>query len=132
MTERRRDLDERTAREPSRLTGEDLSEGPTPETRHPRGGRDAEHDTTEGPTPETRRAMRADEHLPGSRRPEGDGRPRTGRVVERHYADGRLDDRSVARDAGGDEPLTRDDEDPALDARDEDSARRPMPRRREP
>ena len=50
-----RDWDERR----DRLTGEDLSRGPTPETRHPRGGRDDVRDTTEGPTPETRVANRA-------------------------------------------------------------------------
>jgi hypothetical protein len=45
------------------LTGEDLSRGPTPETRHPigweTGGVDDIRDTTQGPTPETRRTMRA-------------------------------------------------------------------------
>ena len=58
------------------LAGEDLSRGPTPETRHPAGyaegrdfaeddslrgetrGLDDERDTTQGPTPETRQAMR--------------------------------------------------------------------------
>lgn len=40
------------------LDGEDLSRGPTPETRHPDGGRDALPDTTQGPTPETRRVVR--------------------------------------------------------------------------
>ena len=49
-----RDWDER--RDP--LAGEDLSRGPTPETRHPEGGRDDVRDTTEGPTPETRIANR--------------------------------------------------------------------------
>lgn len=37
---------------------EDLTRGPTPETRHPHGGRDLPRDITEGPTPETRRADR--------------------------------------------------------------------------
>jgi hypothetical protein len=59
------------------LSGEDLSRGPTPETRHPAGhvegrdvaeadadrgetaGMDDLEDTTQGPTPETRRTMRA-------------------------------------------------------------------------
>ena len=47
------------------LAGEDLSRGPTPETRHPggigddTGGLDDVRDTTQGPTPETRQTMRA-------------------------------------------------------------------------
>ena len=43
------------------LRGEDLSKGPTPETRHPGGGVDDVRDTTEGPTPETRAADRSTE-----------------------------------------------------------------------
>lgn len=45
-------------REAGALAGEDLSLGPTPQTRHPEGGRDDARDTTQGPTPEIRRAMR--------------------------------------------------------------------------
>ena len=45
-------------REAGALAGEDLSLGPTPQTRHPTGGRDDVRDTTQGPTPETRRAVR--------------------------------------------------------------------------
>lgn len=59
------------------LAGEDLSRGPTPETRHPRGGLDDVRDTTQGPTPETRQAMRlteADTHASGQ--PEADRRTR--------------------------------------------------------
>lgn len=52
------------------LSGEDLSRGPTPATRHPAahvggvdedgsGGYDDLNDTTQGPTPETRQVMRA-------------------------------------------------------------------------
>jgi hypothetical protein len=41
------------------LSGEDLSRGPTPETRHPDGLVDDVADTTQGPTPTTRRTMRA-------------------------------------------------------------------------
>ncbi len=59
------------------VSGEDLSRGPTPETRHPAGhvegrdlaeddtlhgetgGVDDVRDTTQGPTPETRQVMRA-------------------------------------------------------------------------
>jgi uncharacterized protein (TIGR02271 family) len=49
------------------LAGEDLSEGPTPETRHPTSGRyDDVEDTTQGPTPETRVAMRADKDDPAA------------------------------------------------------------------
>lgn len=46
------------------LRGEDLSKGPTPETRHPEGGVDDVRDTTEGPTPETRLADRQAEAAP--------------------------------------------------------------------
>lgn len=73
------------------LSGEDLSRGPTPETRHPAGhvaGRDKDeggsgigetggyddlNDTTQGPTPETRRVMRAtDDDGAASGQPESD------------------------------------------------------------
>ena len=67
------------ATDPARreMSGEDLSRGPTPETRHPAGhvegedfaendsvagetgGVDDVRDTTQGPTPETRQVMRA-------------------------------------------------------------------------
>jgi hypothetical protein len=40
------------------VTGEDLSRGPTPLTRHPEGGRDDTQDTTQGPTPVIRKVMR--------------------------------------------------------------------------
>jgi hypothetical protein len=43
-----------------RSGGEDLSRGPTPETRHPDGVPDHVRDTTQGPTPEIRRAFRAE------------------------------------------------------------------------
>lgn len=65
------------------LTGEDLSHGPTPQTRHPdgwvddgeravgrpedaTGGVDDIRDTTQGPTPETRRTLRATKDEPGA------------------------------------------------------------------
>lgn len=48
------------------LAEEDLSRGPTPETRHPDGGLDDARDTTQGPTPETRRAMRMTEDDPAA------------------------------------------------------------------
>ena len=41
-----------------RLDEEDLTKGPTPETRGADGEPDREHDTSEGPTPETREADR--------------------------------------------------------------------------
>jgi stress response protein YsnF len=57
--------------------GEDLSRGPTPETRHPRGGLDDTRDTTQGPTPETRQTMRATEDdTRASGQPEADRRTR--------------------------------------------------------
>ena len=89
------------------LAGEDLSRGPTPETRHPAGhveGRDfAEgdstrgetrgvddiRDTTQGPTPETRQAMRLTDDDPAAagqpsadRRTRGDGGGNQDRDVE--------------------------------------------------
>ncbi|MCB0880854.1 MAG: PRC-barrel domain-containing protein [Thermoleophilia bacterium] len=48
------------------LPEEDLSRGPTPETRHPDGARDLETDITQGPTPETRDAIRATSGDPGA------------------------------------------------------------------
>jgi hypothetical protein len=71
------DLHEHDAPIRDDLSGEDLSRGPTPETRHPAGhvtgrdfaeddsvagetgGFDDVSDTTQGPTPETRQVMRA-------------------------------------------------------------------------
>jgi hypothetical protein len=40
---------------------EDLTKGPTPETRRADGEPPREHDTSEGPTPETREAERVAE-----------------------------------------------------------------------
>lgn len=51
------------ARQAGALAGEDLSLGPTAQTRHPHGGHDDVRDTTQGPTPEIRRTMRMD-HAP--------------------------------------------------------------------
>ncbi len=51
-------MSKKKTRDPSRLAGEDLSKGPTPQTRHPQGDLDDVEDTTQGPTPETRRATR--------------------------------------------------------------------------
>lgn len=77
------------------LSGEDLSRGPTPETRHPAGyvegrdfaegdsevgetaGADDLRDTTQGPTREIRQTMRAtDEDAAASGQPERDRRTR--------------------------------------------------------
>ncbi len=38
---------------------EDLSKGPTPDSRRADGEPEREHDTSEGPTPETREAEKA-------------------------------------------------------------------------
>ena len=76
------------------LAGEDLSRGPTPETRHPAGyvegrdlaeddsrrgetgGLDDVRDTTQGPTPETRQAMRlTDDDSAAAGQPSADGAP---------------------------------------------------------
>ena len=77
------------------LSGEDLSRGPTPETRHPAGhvegadfaendsetgetgGVDDVRDTTQGPTPETRQVMRAtDDDAAAAGQPEADSETR--------------------------------------------------------
>jgi uncharacterized protein (TIGR02271 family) len=59
--------------------GEDLSRGPTPETRHPDGALDDAADTTQGPTPTTRMAMRSTEDDPAaSGQPSTDERTREG------------------------------------------------------
>jgi hypothetical protein len=63
------------------LSGEDLSRGPTPETRHPdgseTGGDDDIRDTTQGPTPETRQVMRATDDDPAAAgQPDADLRTR--------------------------------------------------------
>lgn len=77
------------------VSGEDLSRGPTPETRHPAGhvegtdfaegdsevgetgGVDDVRDTTQGPTPETRQVMRAtDDDDAAAGQPDSDPRTR--------------------------------------------------------
>lgn len=77
------------------VSGEDLSRGPTPETRHPAGhvegtdfaeggtavgetgGVDDVRDTTQGPTPETRQVMRVtDDDDAASGQPGADARTR--------------------------------------------------------
>ena len=79
----------------SDLSGEDLSRGPTPETRHPAGhvegedfaendsqtgetgGVDDMQDTTQGPTPETRQVMRAtDDDAAAAGQPDADSETR--------------------------------------------------------
>jgi hypothetical protein len=57
--------------------GEDLSRGPTPETRHPDDAPDDVRDTTQGPTPETRRAMRATGEAAAAGQPNADPATRT-------------------------------------------------------
>ena len=42
-----------------RTPEEDLSKGPTPDSRRADGEPDREHDTSDGPTPETREADKA-------------------------------------------------------------------------
>lgn len=70
---------------------EDLTRGPTPETRHPHGGRDLPRDITEGPTPETRRADRIAEEGPGH----AAGQPDADR--DTRYGESRMDD-DIARE----------------------------------
>jgi hypothetical protein len=54
-------------RSKTREPEEDLTKGPTPETRPPDPSVGHHHDISEGPTPEVRDAERADEHA-GKRR----------------------------------------------------------------
>jgi sporulation protein YlmC with PRC-barrel domain len=84
-----RDWDERR----DRLTGEDLSRGPTPETRHPHGGRDDVRDTTEGPTPETRIANRAADGTDDTAAGQPAADPRTRVRLRRYASRPGLDDR---------------------------------------
>ena len=55
------DYDTRRATE-----AEDLTRGPTPQTRHPDGALDEVKDTTQGPTPETRGTLRDTDAVPGA------------------------------------------------------------------
>lgn len=92
-----KDIDPATPDRPLRedLSGEDLSRGPTPETRHPAGhvegtdfaegdseigetgGVDDVRDTTQGPTPETRQVMRAtDDDDAAAGQPDADSKTR--------------------------------------------------------
>jgi uncharacterized protein (TIGR02271 family) len=50
----------------SAAQAEDLTRGPTPQTRHPDGALDEVKDTTQGPTPETRGTMRDTDAVPGA------------------------------------------------------------------
>lgn len=50
--------DKRTVADHVKAEEEDLSKGPTPESRRAEGEPPAEHDQTEGPTPRTREADR--------------------------------------------------------------------------
>lgn len=46
------------------LREEDLTKGPTPESRRADGEPGSDHDTSDGPTPETRDAERRDDRSP--------------------------------------------------------------------
>ncbi len=94
--DKRDDLHEHDAPLRDDLSGEDLSRGPTPETRHPAGhvegrdfaeddsvvgetgGVDDVSDTTQGPTPEIRQTMRAtdDDDEAAAGQPSADRRTR--------------------------------------------------------
>jgi len=122
------------------LPEEDLSRGPTPQTRHPQGGRDLETDTTQGPTPEVRDAMRAGDHDPGAAgQPEVDPRTRqrVGRDADVARDDLRMrDERDLRREppppppdlAARDDARMRDDAGCATTSA--CTRRRPRPRRR--
>jgi stress response protein YsnF len=91
------------------LAGEDLSRGPTPETRHPETVTDDVRDTTEGPTPDTRVADRAAEGAPAaSGQPEADRRTRAERGGNQDV--GRRAEPAAERGARGDETMTRSEE----------------------
>lgn len=66
-----------------RETEEDLTTGPTPDSRRADGEAPSEHDTSEGPTPETREAERVDEVREGVRDRDADLRD-SDRDRERH------------------------------------------------
>lgn len=101
------------------LPEEDLSRGPTPETRHPTGGRDSAADITQGPTPEARAAERVagrDDAAAGQ--PEADPNTRYG--GDATGADVRPADTHMG--------ATDDDASRAVDQRDADLGRRRLRR----
>ena len=110
------------------LSGEDLSRGPTPETRHPAGhvedrdfaeddseigetaGDDDVRDTTQGPTPETRQTMRAtDDDSAAAAQPDADLKTRAdvGGNQGRRHADARPHGAHGSRDDADDDDLRR-------------------------
>ncbi len=123
------------------LPEEDLSRGPTPETRHPAGGLDSPADTTQGPTPETRAAERlAGRDDAAAGQPESDPRTRHGGVGpgdahgvhhdDRHddVHDRRYDERHSRTVEGGAVPGGRVDDRSDRGLRDDrDGARDPRP-----
>ncbi len=104
------------------LPEEDLSRGPTPQTRHPYGGRDLEADTSQGPTPEVRGALRAGDadHPDDLRTTGGAGMPvgdRDTAELDRGHTIPRRDERDLRDDRMRDDLRARDDrtgDDPAL------------------
>jgi uncharacterized protein (TIGR02271 family) len=96
--------------------GEDLSRGPTPETRHPDDALDDVRDTTQGPTPETRRAMRTgDDDAAAASQPQADARTRAdlGGDQDRWEGTGADAPGTVGRDVSGpttDDAMTRSEE----------------------
>lgn len=97
------------------LPEEDLTRGPTPETRHPDGALDREADLTQGPTPVIRETMRATSDDPGAAgQPEMDQRTRADdgrdelqgdRYARDHIRD---DDNDFVAPEGRDRDLDRD------------------------
>ena len=116
-------MSERDRRDPSRLAGEDLSEGPTPETRHPHGDLDDVEDTTQGPTPETRRAVRKSKDDPAaSGEPGSDPRTRRERAGNQDRTDDVDVDRGSERSKTGDS-ITRSEEELAVGTRKQEAGR---------
>ena len=135
------------------LSGEDLSRGPTPETRHPAGhvegedfaeddtvagetgGVDDVRDTTQGPTPETRQTMRAtDDDDAAAAQPGADRETRAdvGGNQDRDLTrpvdpTDRRDDRDLRTDDVNDPDLVA--RDPETERRDERDVLDPDPRR---
>lgn len=123
-------MSKQKTRDPSRLAGEDLSKGPTPETRHPDGGLDDVEDTTQGPTPETRRADRSVGDPSASGQPTSDPKTRGERGGDQDQVGYRGEDRD---DRAGREPrsatgdtMTRSEEELAVGTRREESGRATM------
>ena len=115
-------MSKKKTRNPSRLAGEDLSKGPTPQTRHPQGDLDDVEDTTQGPTPETRQAVRASKDDPSaSGEPTSDPKTRG----ERAGNQDRTEDPERPTPTTGDS-MTRSEEELALGTRREEAGRATM------